>query len=227
MLSKMALPSEYTEIIEIKQSTKLLSVFNLTGKTQDVMFLQQIKQIPIYNLPKDRTDFCLCNYNLMTTDEAHFRREFEIEESASSDEEEDYYKCELLFLSLNKQTKVIILENGLLQVKCCLVWNSDFPSLYLRMLTLNENKLENFLQLPESIRADIMVIKKTYCIAFQASITLRFIDENGWNIEEEYSSCTCNFQSVRNYGLSPNKTLTPEESKYYYEQRFIAKSDDK
>jgi len=56
----------------------------------------------------------------MTTDEAHFRSEFGIEDSASSDEEEDYFKCELLFLSLNKQTKIIILENGLSHVN--VVW---------------------------------------------------------------------------------------------------------
>jgi len=224
MLSKMF---EYVEFIEIKQSTKLLSVFNLTGKIQEVVFYQHIKRIPIYDLPKDRTDFCLCNYNLMTTDEAHFRNYYDIDVWLSPDKEEENYRCELFFLSLNKQTKVIILENGPLQVKCCLVWNTDFPSLYLRTLTLNENKLENFLQLPESICADIMVIKKTHCRVFQANIALRFIGEDGYNIEEKYPSCTCNSQSLRNYGLLPNKTLTPEESKYYYEQRFIAKSDDK
>jgi len=216
------------EYIEIKQNTKLLSVFNLTGKTQNMMFLQQINQIPIYDLPKDRTDFCLCKYNLMTNNEAHFRDEFGIEDNDSSDEEEDYFKCDLLFMPINvEQTKIIILENGPLHVKCCLVKINDFPSLYLRVLTLNENRLENFLQLPESIRADIMAIKKTYCIAFQLSIILRFTDENGINIEDEYYSCTCNFQSLRTYGLTLNETLTPEESRYYYDQRFVTTSDDK
>jgi len=60
---------------------------------------------------------------------------------------------------INDPYKLMIVDEGPIHVKICILSPGDFPSLYILALTTQERSLENFLQLPETVKQDLINLK--------------------------------------------------------------------
>jgi len=60
---------------------------------------------------------------------------------------------------INKPYKLMLIDQGPIHVKICILSPGDFPSLYMIALTTQEQSLENFLQLPETVKQDLINLK--------------------------------------------------------------------
>jgi len=197
--------------ITISSQMQLLSVFNLTGNPQTLRILSDdLDQVLV---PKDRSAICFCElHNFLDRDgPGSYFGDSELLT------EEIQKKLDNLRISvmINDPFKLMVVDEGPTHVKICILSPGDFPSLYMLALTTQEQNLENFLQLPETVKQDLINLKGAIGLFSEINLC---VDFGPYYLS--FLSCRCTFSTMRRNGLQRIRTIDclPKHSLQQYKK---------